>query len=163
MPFGWICIFHTDVFWEKWMRRVKVHDIPPLPSLHTRAESLEIPAVLPPLMLAQHPEESKLSPLACGQTWGLGIPPLTPSYGCAADWTQCELASEHNCIRIISLIMSLCQASFPVVAKRFYMHQGYYFCQPIQELKIWKPGYLREANLLCILNLSTAVVLSSTF
>lgn len=112
------------------MRRVKVHDIPPLPSLHTRAESLEIPAVSPPMMLAQHPEESKLSPLACVPSWsdlGAGNPPLTPSYGCAADWTQWELPSEHDCIRIISLIMSLCQASFPVVAQRFYMHQGYYF------------------------------------
>lgn len=148
------------------MRRVKVHYIPPLPSLHTTAESLETPAVSPPLMLAQRPEESELSPLPCVPSWsdqGAGKPSLTPSYGCAADWTQRELPSEHDYIRTISLIMSLCHASFPVMVQRFYMHPGYYFCQPIQELKIWKPGYLREVNLLHILNLSSAVVLSSTF
>lgn len=54
-------IFQTDVLLDKWMKRVKVHDILLLPSLHTVAESEEMPHSLSPLVLAQHSEESKLS------------------------------------------------------------------------------------------------------
>lgn len=78
-------IFQTDVLLDKWMKRVKVHDILLLPSLHTVAESEEMPRSLSPLVLAQHPEESKLSlpfPVCfTSQTWRLGIPPRIPVVG----------------------------------------------------------------------------------
>lgn len=64
---------------------------------------------------------------------------------------------------MIGLTKSPCQASFPLAAQKFCMHQGCSFCQPTQQLKSWKPGYLREANVLCILNLSSAVAASSPF
>lgn len=88
------------------MRRVKVHDIPSLPSLHTTAESVEMPASLSPLMPTQHPGESKLSWLPCVSNQSelkAGEPPWLPAEGVQLP----ELSGSFPCI--------LCERSLHVL------------------------------------------------
>lgn len=149
------------------MRGVKVHVIsPPPPSLsahHSWVSGNSHCFTTTDASSAPRGKQAR-SPSPCARLvrpGGWESLPDSQLWGYAADWTQWELPSEHSCIRMISLTKSLCQATFPVAAQRFCMYQGYSFCQSIQELKIGKPGYLRD--ILCILNLSPVVVLSSTF
>lgn len=93
-----MCIFQTYVFLDTEVDEKSQGSS--FSFLLTTADSVEMLASLSPLMLAQHPEENKSSPL-------LWVPdqseleaeiPAWISCGCAADQAQWELSREYESI-----------------------------------------------------------------